>query len=233
MKKDDIVIWYRFYLMTGDSIDKMFKPLVHSSYSSWVDEFEEVWEELSGKNQDWDIVDYDYLSDSDAWGMLEKEDVWDGWNDIFDIAGEYGIGVEALTKYLKGMGYGIEQAKEVMENAYEGEHGNMQDFAQYIVDEQLYNPDYYEWSFDYEHFGKELSWDIDNMLSDWDYSHEEAEEITNMRDEDLAEWYIEMLGGFEQLGKETIAQYQDVKKIERNLDAEGYYEIDGHIFRPY
>ena len=54
-----------------------------------------------------------------------------------------------------------------------------------------------------------------------------------MRDEDLAEWYIEMLGGFDQLGKETIAQYQDVKKIERNLDAEGYYEIDGHIFRPY
>ena len=71
------------------------------------------------------------------------------------------------------------------------------------------------------------------MLIDMDYSHEEAEEITNMRDEELAEWHIDMIGGLEALGQETLSNYLDYRKIERNLEAEGYYEINGHIFRPY
>jgi len=230
MNKTDIVIWYRVYLPTGGDTDIMMKPLDYNSYSNWADDFTEKLEEINFT--DFEIVDYDYIDESSAYSIYLNSDTWDAWNNFFDLSKEYGISPEALSDLIK-WGWGIEQLEDVLENAYEGHHDNMRDFAQYIVDEQLYNPDYYEWSFDYEWFGKELSWDIDSMLSDWDYSHEEAEEITNMRDEDLAEWYIEMLGGFEQLGKETIAQYQDVKKIERNLDAEGYYEIDGHIFRPY
>jgi len=231
MNKDDIVIWYRFYLTTGDSIDKMFKPLVHSSYSNWVNEFEEVWEELSGKTQDWDIVDYDYLTESDAWGMLEKEDVWDSWNDIFDLSAEYGINVDVLTAFLKYAGYGIEQAKEVMENAYEGEHRNMLDFANYIVDEELLGEDQYEMYFDYEHFGRELEWDLPSLLEDYDYA--DAKEIEDLGYEELAEWYIDMIGDVKELGIETLKAYFDYQKLERTLDMEGYHEVDGHIFRPY
>tara|TARA_R110000824_G_scaffold25376_1_gene88471 strand:- start:509 stop:1201 length:693 start_codon:yes stop_codon:yes gene_type:complete len=230
MNKTDIVIWYRVYLPTGGDTDIMMKPLDYSSYSNWADDFTEKLEEINFT--DFEIVDYDYIDESSAYSIYLNSDTWDAWNNFFDLSKEYGIKPEALSDLI-AWGWGIEQLGDVLENAYEGHHDNMRDFAQYIVDEQLYNPDFYEWSFDYEWFGRELSWDIDNMLIDMDYSHEEAEEITNMRDEDLAEWYIEMLGGFDQLGKETIAQYQDVKKIERNLDAEGYYEIDGHIFRPY
>jgi hypothetical protein len=41
------------------------------------------------------------------------------------------------------------------------------------------------------------------------------------------------MGDVKELGIETIKAYFDYRKLERTLDMEGYYEVDGHIFRPY
>ena len=233
MNKDDIIIWYRFYLWDGESVDKMFEPLTYSSHRDFVDAFNEAWTEYSNQDQDYDIVDYEHIDERAAYGMYDDSKVWDGYNSLFDLTKEYGVSTDVMFELVSGYGWGIEQLEDVMENAYEGEHNNMFDFAVYLVEEELLNKDHYEWYFDYANFGRELSWDIDDMLIDMDYSHEEAEEITNMRDEDLAEWYIDMIGGLEDLGQETLSNYLDYRKIEQSLEAEGYLDINGYIFRPY
>ena len=206
MKRNDIIIWYRFYVWDGESIDKMFEPLTYSSHRDFVDAFNEAWTEYNGQHQDYDIVDYEYIDERAAFQIYDDSKIWDSYNNIFDLSKEYGISVDTLFAVA---GYwSIEVLEDVMENAYEG-------------------------YFNYANFGRELSWDIDDMLIDMDYSHEEAEEITNMRDEDLAEWYIDMMGGLEVLGQETLSSYLDYRKIEQSLEAEGYLDINGYIFRPY
>lgn len=229
MNKTDIVIWYRVYLPTGGDTDIMMKPLDYNSFSSWQDDFTEKLEEINFT--DFEIVDYEYIDESSAYSIYLNSDTWDAWNDIFDLAREYGIKPESLIEHLKSVGYGIEQAKDVMENAYEGDHDNMLDFAHYIVDEELLGEDQLEMYFDYEHFGRELEWDLPSLLEDYDYA--DAKEIEDLGYEELAEWYIDMIGDVKELGIETIKSYFDYQKLERTLDMEGYYEVDGHIFRPY
>ena len=229
MNKTDIVIWYRVYLPTGGDTDIMMKPLDYNSFSSWQDDFTEKLEEINFT--DFEIVDYDYIDESSAYSIYLNSDTWDAWNDLFDLAKEYGIKPESLIEHLTSVGYGIEQAKDVMENAYEGDHDNMRDFAHYIVDEELLGEDQLEMYFDYEHFGRELEWDLPSLLEDYDYA--DAKEIEDLGYEELAEWYIDGIGDVKELGIETIKAYFDYQKLERTLDMEGYYEVDGHIFRPY
>ena len=229
MNKTDIVIWYRVYLPTGGDTDIMMKPLDYNSFSSWQDDFTEKLEEINFT--DFEIVDYDYIDESSAYSIYLNSDTWDAWNDLFDLAKEYGIKPESLIEHLTSVGYGIEQAKDVMENSYEGDHDNMRDFAHYIVDEELLGEDQLEMYFDYEHFGRELEWDLPSLLEDYDYA--DAKEIEDLGYEELAEWYIDMIGDVKELGIETIKSYFDYQKLERTLDMEGYYEVDGHIFRPY
>lgn len=234
MNKDDIIIWYRFYLYDGNSVDKMFEPLIYRSHDDFVEAFSEVWTEYSNQDQDYDIVDWDYIDQSGAWGMLDKKDVWDAYNNLFDLSKEYGIKPETLFE-LMATGWDVEQLEDVMENAYEGEHGSLKDFAYYLVDEQLLNEDYYANLFDYDQFGRELKYDFDieTLVEEYDYSISEAEDLLDGRDSDFADWYIEMIGDVTDLGAETIKSYVDFNKLARELEYESYYEIDGHIFRPY
>jgi len=234
MNKDDIIIWYRFYLWDGESVDKMFKPLTYSSHRNFVDAFDEAWTEYSNKDQDYDIVDYDYLDQTAAWGMYDDSKIWDAYNNLFDLAKEYGLKPETMFE-LVAHGWGIEQLEDVMENAYEGEHSNFVEFAHYLVDEELLNEDYYAALFDYEKFGRELKYDfgIEELVEDYGYDIAYAEELLDGRDEDFAEWYIEMSGDVTDLGIDFISNYLDYKRLARDLEYEGYYEIDGHIFRPY
>lgn len=233
MNKTDIVIWYRVYLPTGGDTDIMMKPLDYNSYSNWADDFTEKLEEINFI--DFEIVDYDYIDESSAYSIYLNSDTWDAWNDLFDLAREYGIKPESLIEHLKSVGYGIEQAKDVMENSYEGDHDNMLDFAHYIVDEELIGEDQLEMYFDYEEFGRDLKMDysVSMLVEEYDYSAAEAEDLLDLRDEDFAEWYIDGIGDVKGLGIFTIKRYFDYQKLERTLDMEGYYEVDGHIFRPY
>tara|TARA_R110002096_G_C14290587_1_gene697494 strand:- start:17 stop:718 length:702 start_codon:yes stop_codon:yes gene_type:complete len=233
MVKKDIVIWYRVYLPTGGDTDIMMRPLEYSSFSNWQDDFTEKLEEINFT--DFEIVDYDYIGESDAYSIYQDSNTWDAWNDLFDLAKEYGIKPGVLIEHLQGVGYGIEQAKDVMENSYEGEHSNMRDFAYYIVDEEFLGEDQYEMYFDYENFGRELKWDytLEMLVEEMDFSVSEAEDLLDLRDGEFAEWYIDGMGDVKELGMETIKAYFDYQKLERTLDMEGYYEVDGHIFRPY
>lgn len=69
--------------------------------------------------------------------------------------------------------------------------------------------------FDYEAFGRDLQYDLDSMLED--YEEEEREAIENMSSEELAEWYVEGFGNVSELGKETLERYFDYEKFGRDL----------------
>ena len=238
MDRNDIQVWVRFYLYDGKSVDVDFEPLSYRSHSEYVDAFEEHWIEYSNKDQDYDIVDWDYLDQKAAFGLYDDKNVWDAYNNLFDLAKEYGVKPETMFE-LVAYGWGIEQLEDVRENAYQGHYDGyapLRDFAHYLVDDELLAENQYEYYFDERHFGKELKWDFDleMLVEDYGYDVAEAEDLLEGSDESFAEWYIDILGGeISELGMETVKSYFDFQKLERSLEAEGYLEIDGHIFRPY
>lgn len=77
--------------------------------------------------------------------------------------------------------------------------------------------------FDVEHFGRELGWDLECLIED--YEEDEKEQIRDMSDEELGEWYIDILGGIEFLGQETLENYFDHHEYGRDLLFD--YCIDG------
>tara|TARA_Y100000004_G_C8958522_1_gene432034 strand:+ start:9791 stop:10501 length:711 start_codon:yes stop_codon:yes gene_type:complete len=236
MNRNDIQVWVRFYLYDGKSVDVDFEPLSYRSHSEYVDAFDEHWTEYSNQDQDYDIVDWDYLDQQAAFGMYDDKDVWDAYNNLFDLAKEYGLKPETMFE-LVNHGWGIDQLEDVMENAYEGEHDypSLRNFAYYLVDEELLNENYYANLFDYGSFGRDLKYDFDMemLVEDWGLDISEAEDLLDGSDEDFAEWYIDGIGDVADLGKETLVNYVDFQKLERELEYEGYYVIDGHVFRPY
>ena len=236
MDKNDIIIFYRFYLYDGKSVDVDFGPLTYRSHQDFVDAFDEAWTEYSNKEYDYDIVDWEYIDQQAAYGMYEDKDVWDGYNNLYDLAKEYGLKPETMFELLT-YGWDIDQLEDVMENAYEGEYDypSLRNFAYYLVDEELLNEDYYASLFDYGSFGNDLKYDYDleMLVEDWGLDISEAEDLLDGSDEDFAEWYIDGVGDVSDLGKETLVNYVDFQRLERELEYEGYYVIDGHVFRPY
>ena len=237
MNKTDITVWYRIYLPTGGGTDVNFNPLEYRSHSDFEDDFNEKAEELSFV--DYEVVDWDYLSSGDANSILRDEDVWDKWNDLFEVSKEYGIPANVIVDASDG----YDDFKEFVENAYRGEDDSVLDYAYTILDEIELSDDQYEIYFDYDAFGYALDVNGDVyslIMDDWEdqYNSEmEAqiiyEEISSMRNEDIAEWYIDMIGNTSDLGIETIKKFFDYKKFARDLEYEGYREVGGYIWSNY
>ena len=95
MNKTDIIIWYRLYLPTGGGTDVQFKPLSYRSFDDFKDEFNEKAEEVSFV--DYEVVDWDYLSEGDANSMNMDEDVWNKWNELFEVSKRYGIPANVIV----------------------------------------------------------------------------------------------------------------------------------------
>jgi antirestriction protein len=66
-------------------------------------------------------------------------------------------------------------------------------------------------------------------LSDWVDDRYEGEFNS---DEDLAYHYVDMIGGLENVGQDTLERYFDYESFGRDLSYD-YTEIDGHYFRTY
>lgn len=231
MTKKDIEIWYRIYLPTGGDTDMMMRPLEYRSYKDWEKALQDKLDEVNFT--DFDIVDYSYLSRDEAWAMFHEKDVWEAYDNFFDMAKDNGIPPDVLKSALDLRGVEITEAEEYLENAYEGEYGSILDLAYDIVDQEMISDDQYEIYFDYDAFGRDLGFDLEAILYEMELSLDEAEAIRDMDESDLAEWYINMIGDVEDLGIKTIKNYFDYKKFARDLEYEGFEEIDGFIFRPY
>ncbi|QDP62993.1 MAG: putative antirestriction protein [Prokaryotic dsDNA virus sp.] len=233
MDRNDIIIFYRFYLYDGKSVDLDFEPLTFRSHQDFVDAFDEAWTEYSNKDYDYDIVDWEYIDKNAAYGMYDNEDVWEAYNNLFNLSKEYRIDSEVML-YLAAV-YGVERLEEVMEDAYQGEYRDMVEYAYSLAEEGILGVDTYALYFDYESFGHDLKYDFDleMLVEEYDYDISEAEDLLDGRDEEFAEWYIDMLGDVTDLGRNTLENYTDFKRLARDLEYEGYEDYGGHIFRPY
>ena len=97
--------------------------------------------------------------------------------------------------------------------------------------------------FDYESFGRDLMYDFhigdpDNTDSEGNpedpdhyYDNDGYDEGEYESDTQVAEDYVDNLGGVDQLGQETMQNYFDYEAFGRDLLINDYFEEDGYIFR--
>tara|TARA_R110000787_G_scaffold39122_3_gene98260 strand:- start:967 stop:1701 length:735 start_codon:yes stop_codon:yes gene_type:complete len=242
MTKKDIEIWYRIYLPTGGDTDMRMLPLEYRSFKDWQKALQDKLDEVNFV--DFDIVDYSNLTRDEAWAMFHEEDVWEAFDNFFDFAKSNGIPPDVLKSALDDGSIEITEAEEYLENAYEGEYGSILDLAYDIVDQEMISDDQYEMYFDYDAFGYALvaNGDINSIImDDWEARYvteveaqKAYEGITDMQDDKIAEWYIdEFVGGVDDLDEKTLKTFFNYKSFAKDLEYEGYYEIDGFVFRPY
>lgn len=92
---------------------------------------------------------------------------------------------------------------------------SMEDVAYQILDEigfEAFSKSTWESVFDYDHFGRELRWDMDD---------EELEKYEGLSDAEIGERYVDEIGGLEVLGEETIENYADMKELGRLIEQDG------------
>lgn len=129
--------------------------------------------------------------------------------------------IELVKALMNSFGMGVDEAIDKADDVlyYQVDSEKNEDLAYAIIEqcggieESGANLESY---FDYEAFGRDLSFDLDMILEDWDA--EEKERIESLSDQELGEWYVfEALGSLECLGKETLERYFDYEAYGRDL----------------
>lgn len=111
------------------------------------------------------------------------------------------------------------------EDAYVGEYSSDEDFAWEMLEEFGVSNDRY---FDYDHFGRELRWDLDEEEDEYYYNIEDDEELGYAWLEDMygKNWY-EL-----EENKKLLEDYVDIRAFARDLMYD-YCEQDGFYFRNF
>ena len=110
------------------------------------------------------------------------------------------------------------------EDAYVGEYSSDEDLAWELLDEFSISDDTY---FDYEHFGRELKWDLDEDEDSYYYDMDDEEcGYTWLEDVYGENWYK-----YEE-NKKLLEDYIDIKKFARDVMYD-YSEQDGFYFHNY
>ena len=163
--------------------------------------------------QDCENVPDAYYSESDI-----SEDLWEYMEKVKDYDKE-------IVDAILDDGYTLDDVDDaiVYPNCY-----SMGDVARELFDDAGHDafPDYtWENAFDYDHFGRELQWDMDD---------EELEQYEGKTDEEIGIEYVESIGGLEELGNETIEAYADFDVIGRDLEYDGSWIKygNGYIMMP-
>ena len=99
---------------------------------------------------------------------------------------------------------------------------SMKDVAYEMCSEmgfEAFTRETWESVFDYDHFGREIQWDMDD---------EERESYEGMSDKEIGEQYVDDIGGLETLGDETIENYADMDELGRLIEQDGgWVKYDG------
>ena len=153
MNKTDIAVWYRLYLPTGGSTDVQFEPLSYRSFQDFADDFTEKSEEVG--MVDYEVVDWDYLSQGDAYSINQNEDIWERWNSLFEVAKDYAVPPEVIVQAADDAG-GYDDWEEFMQDGYHGEYDSIKDYAYDLIDDIGLDENLAKNYFDYESFGRTL-----------------------------------------------------------------------------
>jgi len=77
---------------------------------------------------------------------------------------------------------------------------------------EAFSRETWESVFDYDQFGREIQWDMDD---------EEKESYEGMTDSEVGMQYVNDIGGLEVLGEETIENYADMDELGRLIEMDG------------
>lgn len=160
--------------------------------------------------QDYECFPSKYYSESyidpEVWEYIEK--IEDYNKDVVDAILDDGYDLDAVDDAIIYAGC-----------------SSMKDVAYQIVDEMghdAFSDETWEVVFDYDHFGRELQWDMDE---------DEIEAYGDKSDEEIGIEYVESIGGLKELGDETIEAYADYDKLGDMLECDGNWISygDGYI----
>ena len=133
-------------------------------------------------------------------------------------------------------------------DAYEGQFNSAEDFAYHMVNNLGWDgvgENNLEMYFDYDGFGRDLMYDFhigdeDNEDADGNpedpdhyYDNDGYDQGEYESDRQVAEDFIDGLGGVDQLGKDTASRYFDYDAFGRDLLINDYFEENGYIFSRY
>ena len=186
------------------------------------DDFMDYIRELHKDESDPEFMFQDYENFPEAWysesGLSEE---------TFDkIIEWYEMDDEERSAYEAYLDLGVGDDIEDFHERYEGQFSSPTDLAYHLV-EELGLPGNAEYYFDFETFGRELSYDYHEGDPDYEddegnpqdpehYYDSDEHDIGEIRsDSELGEDFVDNMGGVEELGKDTIERYFDYEQFGR------------------
>ena len=213
-----------------------------TEYSDY-DEFLAAMHELHSDEDDPEFMVQDYENFPEKWyheGGLPTEEEFNKINEYYMMDDDRKEAYEAYVNYTGDDDF------DNFQEAYQGHFDSPTDFAYDIVDNLGWegvgqeNIDMY---FDYDSFGRDLMYDYhigdpDNTDSEGNpedpdhyYDNDGYDEGEYESDTQVAENYVDNIGGVDQLGQETMQNYFDYEAFGRDLLINDYFEEDGYVFR--
>lgn len=243
MTKKDIIVWVRIFDYSGGGgVDVKFQPLMYNSFSDWQKHWTGVME--AHDMADFIYVDWDYLyNESQVAQLVSDESEWDGWSEYFDVVRSLGVDADKFFDSAMSIYTGtMSDFPEWIEENYRGEYNKFLDYAYELLDDIGIDEKLAEDYFDWDGFGLALKANGDLsalIMDDWEdrYDTEEEaqavyDEFYDMRNEDLAEWYIDSIGSIQDALGDRMSDFFDYQKFARDLEYDYYYE-GGFVFTNY
>ena len=217
------------------------KWITISDYNTY-EEFVDACRELHKDEKDPEFMVQDYENFPEKWyheGGLPTEEEFDKINEYYMMDDDRKGAYEAFVNYT-----GLDSMED-FEEAYEGKFDSAEDFAYNMVENlgwEGIGSDNLEMYFDYDSFGRDLMYDFhigdpDNTDSEGEpedpdhyYDNEGYDQGEYESDRQVAEDYVDSLGGVEQLGS-NAQNYFDYAAFGRDLLINDYFEEDGYVFR--
>ena len=137
---------------------------------------------------------------------------------------------------------------ESFRDAYEGRFNSAEDFAYHMVDNIGWDgvgKENLETYFDYDAFGRDMMFDYSRGEEGEEDAEGNPQDPDHYYDQDgydmgeyesdrqVAEDFIDNIGGVDQLGKETASRYFDYEAFGRDLLINDYFEENGYYFSRY
>ena len=175
-------------------------------------------------------------------GGLPTEEEFEKINEFYLMDDDDKDAYEAFVEYTGN------DSVDSFRDAYEGQFNSAEDFAYHMVNNLGWDgvvENNLEMYFDYDGFGRDLMYDFhigdeDNEDADGNpedpdhyYDNDGYDQGEYESDRQVAEDFIDGLGGVDQLGKDTASRYFDYEAFGRDLLINDYFEENGYIFSRY
>ena len=207
------------------------------------DEFVDYCRELHKDEKDPEFMVQDYENFPRKWyheSGLPTESEFDKINEYYLMDDTDKDAYEAYVNYTDN------DDIDDFHEAYQGQFNSASDFAYDLVDSLGWDgigSDNIDMYFDYDAFGRDLMFDYhmgdkDNKDADGNpedpdhyYDNDGYDMGEYESDAQVAEDFIDGLGGVDQLGIDTMRNYFDYEAFGRDLLMTDYFEEDGFVFR--